>query len=291
MSPCGYGDGARRPCATAVGGLFLAALGVGIAIPRNATAGVVDVSLDLAVELEEQTVEPGEVVRIGETVVHQFYDGPEGVELSAWLEVWTPLEGTGGYGLWRDNPLFSPGTAFRKSGTTVSTRDLATLDPDTEDVEVAWSGEAAGVPRGAAIDAVAQVGEDWLLSFDVSIELGAIRADDEDIVVWNALDGWVGVMDMGAAGVPAELDLDGLEAHGFERLWMSFDGSGEIEGLYFDDDDVLLLHDGVWSLALDGGIDLALASGVDLDALGVPPMIFTDGFETGNTARWSSAVP
>jgi hypothetical protein len=42
-------------------------------------------------------------------------------------------------------------------------------------------------------------------------------------------------------------------------------------------------------MAIDSG--LAVIGGVDNVAFGTTPLIFADGFESGDTTRWSSTVP
>jgi hypothetical protein len=159
-------------------------------------------------------------------------------------------------------------------------------------------GSAAGVPAGARIDALASVriggARVMLLSFDVTVSLpGGLVADDEDVVSWVA-GSWASVFDGSASGVAPGLDLDGVDFDRFgDRLYLSFDGSGEIGGVAFDDEDALALSGSVWSLALDASASLgaSFAAG-DLDAPAIRAVaIFLDDFESADTIEWSFATP
>ena len=259
---------------------------------RSAVHGQVDVSADVHARVLGVDVASAQVARVGSGVTLRFDEISDNLDVTAWFEPVTALQDMeehvpAGY------PVFALATAQLLDGSRTEPRDLLSIDSKLEDVEVIWSGANAGVPDGAAIDAAAEDGGDLLLSFDVTVALDGLVVDDEDIVRWSVADGWVEVLDLADFGVPSELDLDGLELRSSGALWLSFDGSGEIEGIFFDDDDVLELAPATasWRKVLDGADDLGLADGADLDALGVPPLIFRDGFETGNTSRWSQAAP
>lgn len=175
-----------------------------------------------------------------------------------------------------------------------------------EDV-VAWNGavrtlffdgSAAGVPAGAQVDALGWMRSGGvsrtLLSFDVTVALpGGLTAEDEDVVAWNGST-WTLFFDGSAAGVATALDLDGFDRDPVTGVrYLSFDGSGKLGAVDFEDEDVLAWDGATWSLALDGSAVLgaSFAAG-DLDALGVRTVnLFRDGFETGNTVEWSSVVP
>lgn len=164
-----------------------------------------------------------------------------------------------------------------------------------EDV-VAWDGtvktlyldgSVAGIPPGTRIDALAHshLGEVilTLLSFDVPVTLpGGIHANDEDVVAWSG-SAWTVVFDGSANGVLDGLDLNAYAIdHESGLRYLSFDGSGRIGSVNFDDEDVLTFNGTTWSLALDASVTLSasFAAG-DLDALGIPAdQLFRDGFET-----------
>lgn len=165
-----------------------------------------------------------------------------------------------------------------------------------EDV-VAWNGSSfslyfdgssAGVPLGTSIDAVARVifgGEPrTALSFDVSVSLpGPLTVDDEDLVVWTG-SAWSMYFDGSANGVPATLDIDGFDHDLLSgTFYFSFDTSGKLSTVNFDDEDVVALNGSSWSLVFDASanLDPTFAAG-DLDGLSIDTVyFFSDGFESG----------
>lgn len=129
---------------------------------------------------------------------------------------------------------------------------------------------ANGIPRGVITDAVAAIGPmDLLLSFDVTLALGDIVATDRDIVRFH--DGVYSLFfDGTAAGVTPGTDLDGLHCiRQNGHLLMSFDVSGVLGGVQFDDEDVLEYTPGpgTFELAYDGQSAHAGWYGADLQAL------------------------
>ena len=161
-----------------------------------------------------------------------------------------------------------------------------------------FDGSVAGVPAGAAIDAVGRQRQagvaTTLISFDIAVALpGGLTADDEDIVAWNGA-AWSLFFDGSANGVPANLDIDGFDRDPVNGTrYFSFDTSGKIATVDFDDEDVVAFDGSAWSLAYDASASLSasFAAG-DLDALGVRTAnLFKDGFEISTTIEWSAAVP
>jgi hypothetical protein len=159
---------------------------------------------------------------------------------------------------------------------------------------LAWSGAAAGVPPGTRIDALDEwSGIGFLLSFDTAIELaGGGLAADEDVLL--AAGGDLTLEEDLSLVLPDGLDLDGLDLSADEEAWyLSFDGSGEIGAVAFDDEDIVSWSptEG-WSLFYDAStVDPGWAPS-DLAGFALlRPDLFADGFETGDSARWSLAVP
>ena len=159
-------------------------------------------------------------------------------------------------------------------------------------------GSAAGIPAGTAIDAFGRVRSagvtQTLLSFDVPTALpGGLTVDDEDLAGWNG-SAWSLFLDGSALGIPEGLDVDGFDRDPVNGTrYFSFDTSGRIATVDFDDEDVVAFDGSTWSLAYDASASLsaAFAAG-DLDALGVRTInIFRDGFEVASTIEWSAAVP
>ena len=276
----------RSRLATLVAGLLAAA-------PAAAASGQVELSNDIAAPVLGLVTEPGQVARVGPTAQLRFHELESEVDLSAWLVPTGPIEGNTGVTATGAYPVFAIATPESLDGTFVSPQDLVTIHSDTEAFEVFWRGEDAGLPPGVAIDAVAQRGDTLLLSFDVAVAIGPFVFEDEDIAFWNLNGGWIGAIGLASRGVPQELDLDGLEERSNGALWLSFDGSATIDGIAFDDDDVLALRldTNLWTKVVDGGADYGLPDGADLDALGVPRFIFADGFDSGDTSRWSLTAP
>lgn len=174
---------------------------------------------------------------------------------------------------------------------------LGAVDAGPEDV-VAWNGathalvfdgSAAGAPAGAAIDALAQApGFGLILSFDVAVDLGDDVAGDEDLVAWDGVALSL-VFDGSSYGIPEALDLDALDFDGStEELYLSFDGSGELGGVDFDDHDLLRFDLATWSKVTYPGLAQAGTDAADLDAADYATVgIFSDGFESEGTSRWT----
>jgi hypothetical protein len=141
---------------------------------------------------------------------------------------------------------------------------------------IEFSAAAHGIPPGVYCDAVARDDGRLVLSFDVSVALppSGFVADDEDLVVLESPGAWGLYFDGSAAGVPAELDLDAAQILANGNPAVSFDGSGQLMGVAFDDEDVLE-YDAMgepirWSLAYDGSAADPDWAGADADALPEP---------------------
>jgi hypothetical protein len=109
------------------------------------------------------------------------------------------------------------------------------------------------IPEGVNVDAVALLNGDLLLSFDTTVRLDDVTYEDEDLAHFTGAE-FVSFFTGATAGVSPDLDLDGAQVLGPQRLLVSFDGSGSIGGVAFNDDDVLE-YDGVgdtWELAYSG---------------------------------------
>jgi hypothetical protein len=142
---------------------------------------------------------------------------------------------------------------------------------------LAFDAAAEGIPAGVITDAVTATDHDYalghlLLSFDISLTLPgtAVVADDEDLARWDGANFSLD-FDGSAAGVDTALDLDGAYAlAAVDDIVVSFDISGTVGGVTFDDED-LLQYDptsGTWTMVYDGS-SFAYAdwSGADLDAV------------------------
>lgn len=261
----------------------LIALGLGLALTIPATAGArtLRVVPDLTVDLsgtpfehdevaEENLVLPGAVT----TVAPALPALPPGVAISAYI---ANLAGF---------PLFSFDTAVELPGGVIA---------NTSDV-VLWNGGNAqlvfdastqGVPEGAVVDAMT-FGDLGLLtiSFDTTVDLGGgLIADDEDLVEFTG-SGFAIVLDGSSEGIPVALDVDAVHSVAAGEWLLSFDGSGTLGGIDFDDEDALALDtgSGTWSLAYDGSARHAGWDGADLNAIAVPEPGWAIGLACGVAA-------
>lgn len=180
-------------------------------------------------------------------------------------------------------------------GVTAQPADVVRWNGSIYSIE--FSAAAAGVPPGANVDAVVAYRGALLLSFDTSVKLGAVQVEREDLVLFDA-SGFSLFFDGSTAGVPAGLNLDGadeIDCNG--RLLLSFDGSGVIGGVRFDDENVLEFdRAATWEMAYDGSARNAAWIVADLDAFHAtpdlgpgPPVVFgqTVKFDADKaTLRW-----
>ncbi len=169
-------------------------------------------------------------------------------------------------------------------GLYAEPRDVVRYNGSTYSLDV--DGSVAGVPVGARIDALSmhQTGA-LLMSFDITVNLNGLLAADEDLL---RLDSGVFSMffDGSAEGIASALDLDA--AHylpNSNQFLLSFDTSGQIGSLRFNDDDVMFYNpaNATWSVAYRGASRHADFVAADLNALYIAQYtseLFKDGFET-----------
>ena len=126
-----------------------------------------------------------------------------------------------------------------------------------------------GVPATANLDAVALYAGSVLMSFDTAFDLGGAHFEPEDLIRFDGAT-FSMFFDGSAAGISPGLDLDGadyLACNG--HLLLSFDGSGSIAGVAFDDEDVLEFDRvAAWQMAYDGSAEHAAWDAADLAAVG-----------------------
>jgi hypothetical protein len=191
-------------------------------------------------------------------------------------------------------------TVLLPGGGTARPGDVWRYDGVSYSVE--FEAAARGVPNGANLDAVALYASSLLLSFDVSLDLGGVDAEPEDLVLFDGSTFSI-FFDGSAAGIAPGLDLDAADYLPCDgHLLLSFDGSGSVGGINFDDED-LLEFDRVanWELAYDGSAHDADWSPADLNAIQAavnlgpgPPVVFgqTVTADANKTSfKWSSVVP
>lgn len=145
-------------------------------------------------------------------------------------------------------------------------QDVLRFQGATATFDRIFDGSANGVPQTARIDALGVAANGaLLLSFDTSVSLpGVAAADDEDLVSF-ASGSFTLVYDGSASGIDPSLDLDAVNRNAATgRLLLSFDGSGSVGGVFFDDEDVLAFTPGAGSYAM-------YFDGSQSDPIGWPP--------------------
>lgn len=168
------------------------------------------------------------------------------------------------------------GTFYFSLDTTVSLSGGVVARP--ADV-VSWNGASHGlvfdsalhrVPSGVQVDAVGVTfGGGLLLSFDTDAALpGGLIVADEDLVEFQG-GSFTLALDGSAAGVDRALDVDGAQDVGGGYL-VSFDTAGTVGGIAFEDEDILRVVGGTWTMAFDASVADADWGAADLDALQVP---------------------
>jgi hypothetical protein len=135
---------------------------------------------------------------------------------------------------------------------------------------IEFDAAANGLPNGVVTDAAALATPGLLLSFDTTVDLGAgLVAADEDLVHWNGAS-YSLALDGSAVGLDSALDIDGAQDLGGAGFLMSFDTTGEIGGLVFDDEDIVRFDGSQWSLEFDASAADSDWAAADLNAVMVP---------------------
>lgn len=160
-------------------------------------------------------------------------------------------------------------TVFLTGGPTAEARDVVRWDGLGYSLE--FDGSAEGVPSGAVIDAITvEYDGSLVLSFTNSVTLDGASYDDEDLVRFDGTE-FSPYFDGSVEGVATSLDLDG--AHVFRHsghLALSFDGSGTLGGVDFDDEDTLEYDGSTWEMLYDGSAEHASLASSDVDAIYLP---------------------
>jgi hypothetical protein len=163
--------------------------------------------------------------------------------------------------------LFSVDVPASIGGVFVGPADVARVSAGV--VSIAWSGSA--LPAGSDVDAIARMPDgDLVLSFDTTVSVGGIVADDEDAVRIDQPGGAVSLpFDGSARGIASGIDLDGVDALVDGRLLLSFDVSGSVGGVDFSDEDALSFDPATNAFAMeyDGSLNHAAWLAGDLDAV------------------------
>ena len=158
-------------------------------------------------------------------------------------------------------------TQLLPNGLVAEPRDVVRYDGAGYFLE--FDGSSAGIANGVRVDAVTDGPAGMLLSFDTAVELAGVFVEDEDLVDVVGSAAFYG----SAQGISQDLDLDGAQRLASGDLVLSFDGSGSVGALSFDDEDLVRLdaQSGTWSLAYDGSFQQSGWEGGDLDAVQAVP--------------------
>lgn len=221
---------------------------------------------DISVVLDGTTITPADVADddlvAGTVVAVDIGDIPADAHVDAYER------------LPNGDQLLSFDTTLNLPGGVIATPpDVVRFNGATFAVE--FDGAANGIPQGVNTDAVAVSDGDLLLSFDTSVQLDGTTFEDEDLVLFSGGQ-FVPFFTGRDAGVPADLDLDSAQVLAPKVLLLSFDGSGTVGSVTFDDDDILEYDAGSdsWELAFQGTrahAELADADVVAVYGIAVPP--------------------
>ncbi len=240
--------------------LSLALLGPGTCVPQLPPLWL---SPDVSLGLPGLTAADEDLVRVPRA------GDPELLDLGA-LPAKADLSGHA-VALSGDDLLAFDRTVELPGGVTAGPADVVRFDGAV--FSLAFEGAAEGVPPGAGIDALTVgSGGVLLLSFDTAVLLGSLVAEDEDLVRFSGR-GFALFFDGSAAGVDPALDLDAAHRRTNGALLLSFDSSGRIGPVVFDDEDVLehVPVTGTWARVLDASTRDPAWREADLDALvGIP---------------------
>jgi hypothetical protein len=161
-----------------------------------------------------------------------------------------------------DTTSLLPGSVVARPG------DVVRYDGASYSIE--FDASAAGIPMGVLTDATSLVPGGLLLSFDTTVDLGSgLIAADEDLVRWNGSSFSLG-FDGSAEGLDRSLDVDAAQDLGGGAFFMSFDTSGTVSSISFDDEDVVRFDGSVWSMEYDASVADSNWAAADLDAMMVP---------------------
>lgn len=223
-----------------------------------------------AAELESVSYSPDITVRLGSRpVVDNEVVRERGGEIQRRLIAGSANDVDAFYRFEDGSALFSLGVATVANGLFARPGDI--LAASSQGVQTVLDSRALGVPEGVNADAVSGVpGQpDFLLmSFDVTVKLDGQVFADEDIITFGP-NGFSLALDVSATGIDESLDLDALHVESVSPtlLYASFDGSGRVGDVSFDDEDVLEFDGQTWRLAYDGSSRFPGWEPGDLDAL------------------------
>ncbi len=221
-----------------------------------------DLSPDVTVTLDSQTITDEDVASddLPSGTITKVLLGalPEASDLSAYHAL-----GGGGYLLSFDITVALAGDVTAHPG------DVVRYDGAIYTIE--FDASAESVPDGVRTDAVTMsAGGNLVLSFDTTVALDSSTYFDEDLVEFDGAS-FGSFFDGSSAGLDSALDIDGAHVFGSTgNLAISFDTSGSIGGVDFDDEDVLEYDPTgpTWEMAWDASVERAeWEAGVDVNAV------------------------
>lgn len=181
--------------------------------------------------------------------------------------------------------LFALDSGFSASGTYF---DPADVIASNDGVFIkAFDAAAAGVPKGVRCDGVARANGNGalLLSFDTAFKVGGVSIFPADVIAVNGNSFGAKVLDARALGIPANLDIDAIDAMGTNSdLLVSFDTAGVVGGIAFTSSDVMQLQlaDASWSKRFALRTFSDRWNTANLDGLGTAPVsdfLFNNSFD------------
>ncbi|MCZ6784006.1 MAG: hypothetical protein O7G30_11930 [Proteobacteria bacterium] len=174
--------------------------------------------------------------------------------------------------------LFSTDVTVNLGGVVARPGDVVLVSGGVP--SLAFDAADNGLPAGVQVDAVAEAADGSLLvSFDVTVALDGTTFGDEDIVRLDIGSGLASLeFDGSAEGVADGLDLDAADELASGNLLISFDGSGELGGVNFDDEDLLEFDpvEATFAMVYDGSVEHANWAASDLDAADASDCVFFD---------------
>ncbi len=236
----------------------------GPGIPRTASAQeVVSTSPDITIDLGASVIAADEDVavdnQLGVVVIENLGSLPDASDVTA-----LGLDVNG------DRFISFETTTALSGGVVARPGDVVRYDGAVYSIE--FDASAAGLPDGVRTDATSLSASGLLLSFDTTVDLGGgLVAADEDLVAWNGTSFGL-LLDGSAAGIAAALDIDSAQDVGGGQFLVSFDTSGQVGGVVFDDEDILRFDslNFSWSLEIDHSATSSSWAAADLDAFMVP---------------------
>lgn len=155
----------------------------------------------------------------------------------------------------RTNVYFSLGESAKIGGTTYAEEDIIYWNGGA--FAMAWDGLNNELPPSADVDAldlIATLPLEFSISLDrdakLTVNSSPTSIADEDLVHFKTAAGFTAVdFDGSAQGVSPNVDLDGFNRKTATQWIMTFDSTGKVGALRFDDADVLQWNTGTSTFA------------------------------------------